>query len=159
MLDGPTAKKVLRMFTYGMYIVTSSDGEDVGAFTADWLNQVSFEPRLIALSVEADAHSLGVIKRSGVFAVNVLETGQRELAGQFGRATAKVGNKLANYPYKQGSTGSPLLDEALGALECRVIHEHPVGDHVLFVGEVVDAHLNREGEPLTMKETGFRYSG
>jgi flavin reductase (DIM6/NTAB) family NADH-FMN oxidoreductase RutF len=147
------------MFTYGMYIVTTSDGEDTGAFTADWLTQASFEPRLIALSVEGDAHSLGVIKRSGVFAVNVLETGQRELAGQFGRATAKVGDKLAGYSYKKGSTGSPLLDEALGAVECRVIHEHPVGDHVLFVGEVIDAHLNREGESLTMKETGFRYSG
>src|SRR5438445_13863479 len=91
MLDNATAKKVLRMFTYGMYIVTTSDGEDVGAFTADWVMQVSFEPRLLALAVEQDAHSLGVIRKSGVFAVNVLETGQRELAGQFGRATAKVG--------------------------------------------------------------------
>src|SRR6476660_3167559 len=123
MLDSPTAKKVLRMFTYGMYVVTTSDGEDVGAFTADWLNQVSFEPRLIALSVEQDAHSLGVIRKRGVFAVNVLETGQRELAGQFGRATAKVGNKLEGYVYDKGSTGSPLLTEALGSVECRVLSE------------------------------------
>lgn len=159
MLDNATAKKVLRMFSYGMYIVTTTDGEDLGAFTADWVMQVSFEPRLIAISVEQDAHSLGVLRRSEVFAVNVLETGQRELAGQFGRNTAKVGNKLENYEYAKGSTGSPLLAEALGAVECRITHEHQVGDHILFVGEVVDAHLNREGEPLTMKETGFRYSG
>src|SRR5437867_11775015 len=127
------------MFTYCMYVVTTSDGDDVGAFTADWLTQVSFEPKLIALSVEQDAHSLGVLRKSRVFAVNVLETGQRELAGQFGRATAKVGNKLQSYPYTRGSTGSPLLAEALGAIECRVVHEHPAGDHVLLVGVVVDA--------------------
>ena len=34
-----------------------------------------------------------------------------------------------------------------------------LGDHVLIVGEVVDAHVNREGAALTMKEAGFRYSG
>src|SRR5438067_13231715 len=101
MLDSATAKKVLRLFTYGMYVVTTADGEDVEAFTADWLMQVSFEPRLIALSVEQDAHSQGVIRKRGVYAVNVLESVQRELAGQFGRSTAKVGNKLANYEYNK----------------------------------------------------------
>ena len=159
-LDNATAKKVLRMFSYGMYVVTTADDSgEVGAFTADWCTQVSFEPRLIALSVEEGAHSLEVLRKSGVFTVNVLETGQREIAGQFGKATAKVGNKLEGVVYTTGSTGSPLLEQALGAIECRVVQEHPVGDHILFVGEVVDAHLNREGEPLTMKETGFRYSG
>ncbi|MFL5734962.1 MAG: flavin reductase family protein [Chloroflexia bacterium] len=158
-MDDAIAKKVLRMFTYGMYVVTTASGEEAGAFTADWVTQVSFEPRILALSVEQDAFSLGVLRKSGVFAVNVLETGQRELAGRFGRSTAKVGNKLEAYPYTEGSTGSPLLAEALGAVECRIVHEHPAGDHILFLGEVVDAHLNREGEPLTMKETGFRYFG
>ena len=159
-MDPAIAKQVLRLFTYGMYIVTTaSEDGDVGAFTADWVMQVSFEPRMLAISVEQDAHSFGVLRRSGVFAVNVLEAGQREFAGQFGRSTAKVGNKLANYPYKQGSTGAPLLDEALGAIECRVVSEVQAGDHVLFVAEVVDAHFIREGDPLTMKETGFRYFG
>ncbi len=159
-MDNATAKKALRMFTYGMYIVTTaSEGGEVGAFTADWVTQVSFEPRMVAVSVEQDAYSLGVMRKSGVFAVNILESGQRELAGQFGRATAKVGNKLEGYGHSAGSTGSPLLGEALGAVECRIVMEYPTGDHVLFTGEVVDAHVSREGDPLTMKETGFRYSG
>jgi flavin reductase (DIM6/NTAB) family NADH-FMN oxidoreductase RutF len=159
MLDSAVAKQVLRMFTYGMYVVTTASGEEVGAFTADWVTQVSFEPRMLAISVEQDAFSLGVLRKGEVFAVNVLESGQRELAGHFGRSTAKVAGKLESYPYSRGSTGSPLLAEALGAIECRVMHEQPAGDHVLFIGEVVDAHLNKEGEPLTMKETGFRYFG
>jgi flavin reductase (DIM6/NTAB) family NADH-FMN oxidoreductase RutF len=159
-MDTAIAKKTLRMFTYGLYIVTTaSEDGDTGAFTADWITQVSFEPRMLALSVENNAHSLGVIRKSGVFAVNVLESGQRDLAAQFGRETAKVGNKLEGYEYDRGSTGSPLLREALGAVECRVVSELPAGDHILFLAEVVDAHLNREGEPYTMKEAGFRYSG
>ncbi len=159
-MDNAIAKKALRLFTYGLYIATTADGEgDTGAMTANWIGQVSFEPRMLSISVESDAHFLEVIRKSGVFAINVLESGQRELAGQFGRSTAKVGNKLEGYAYEPGSTGSPLLSEALGSVECRVVLEHPAGDHVLFLGEVVDAHFNREGDSLTMKEAGFRYSG
>src|SRR6478752_4645299 len=69
-MDPAIAKQVLRLFTYGMYIVTTaSEDGDVGAFTADWVMQVSFEPRMLAVSVEQDAHSFGVLRRSGVFAV------------------------------------------------------------------------------------------
>ncbi|MGI8589058.1 MAG: flavin reductase family protein [Chloroflexia bacterium] len=158
-MDPAIKKKSLRLFTYDLYIVTARSGEDRGAFTANWLMQASFEPPMIAIAVEHDAHSLGVLRAAGAFAVNILESGQRELAGQFGRSHAKVGDKLAGYQTKPGSTGAPLLDQALGALECRVVSESPCGDHVLFVAEVVDAHLWREGTPLTMAEAGFRYSG
>jgi flavin reductase (DIM6/NTAB) family NADH-FMN oxidoreductase RutF len=159
-LDNAVAKKALRLFTYGLYIATTAaENGDTGAMTVNWTGQVSFEPRMLSLAVENDAHFLDVIRRSGVFAINVLESGQRELAGQFGRSTAKVGNKLQGYSYTPGTTGSPLLEEALASVECRVVHEQPAGDHTLFLGEVVDAHVNREGDPLTLKETGFRYSG
>jgi flavin reductase (DIM6/NTAB) family NADH-FMN oxidoreductase RutF len=158
-MDNATARKALRMFSYGLYVTTSATEDDVAAMTANWLGQVSFEPRMVALAVEEDAHSLEVIRKSGVFTVNVLESGQRELAAQFSRPTAKVGNKLEGHPYETGTTGAPLLSEALASVECRVVLEHPAGDHVLFIGEVVDARVNREGEALTLKEAGFKYSG
>ena len=47
----------------------------------------------------------------------------------------------------------------VGYLECRVAGELPAGDHTVFVGEIVEAGALREGEALTMRETGFRYSG
>jgi flavin reductase (DIM6/NTAB) family NADH-FMN oxidoreductase RutF len=159
-MDPAVKKKSLRLFTYGLYVVTAHAGEEIGAFTANWIVQSSFEPPMIAIAVEQDAHSLSVIRQSHTFAVNVLESGQRELAGQFGRATAKVGDKLAGHAWQPGSTGAPLLAEAaLAAIECRVVSETSSGDHVLFLAEVVDAHFWHEGTPLTMAEAGFRYSG
>jgi flavin reductase (DIM6/NTAB) family NADH-FMN oxidoreductase RutF len=159
-LDNATAKKALRLFTYGLYVATTaSDDGDTGSMTVNWTGQVSFEPRILSLAVESDSHFLQVIRRAGVFAINVLESGQRDLAGQFGRSTAHVGNKLEGYTHTPGTTGCPLLADALASVECRVVHEQPAGDHVLFLGEVVDAHVNREGDTLTMKEAGFRYSG
>ncbi|HUS15095.1 MAG TPA: flavin reductase family protein, partial [Chloroflexia bacterium] len=157
--DPAVKKKSLRLFTTGMYLVTAGTSDEHGAFTANWITQSAFEPPMIAIAVEQDAHSLSVIRAAGAFAVHVLESGQRELAGQFGRSHAKVGNKLAGYAWRPGSTGAPLVDLALAAIECRVVSETPSGDHVLILAEVVDAHLWREGTPLTMAEAGFRYSG
>ena len=159
-MDPAIKKKVLRKFSYGLYLVTTGGREDHGAFTANWLVQSSFEPPLLMIAVEQDAHSLGVLRQSGVFAVHIFAAGQRELAGHFGRNTAKVGDKLAGHAARPGTTGAPLLEDTIGAVECRVVGEMPSGDHIVFVGEVVDAHLFREdGEPLTMAMAGFRYSG
>jgi flavin reductase (DIM6/NTAB) family NADH-FMN oxidoreductase RutF len=85
-MDPAIKKKTLRLFTYGLYVVTTRTGDDTGAFTANWVVQASFEPPMLAVAMEQDAHSLGVVRAAGSFAVNVLESGQRELAGQFGRA-------------------------------------------------------------------------
>lgn len=159
-MDNAIAKKSLRLFTYGLYIATTADeAGNKGAMLVNWVGQVSFEPRMLSLSVENTAHFLDVIRESNVFAINVLESGQRELAGHFGKSSARVGDKLVGFEWTPGSTGSPLLSEALASVECRVVSEQPAGDHVLFIGEVIDAQYRRDGEALTMKEAGFKYSG
>jgi flavin reductase (DIM6/NTAB) family NADH-FMN oxidoreductase RutF len=159
-LDPAAKKTVLRWFTYGLYVVTSRDGEQTGAFTANWLSQASFEPPLVMVSVEKDSHSLPIIRKSGEFTVNVLESGQRRLAGHFGRKTANVGDKLADVEHDQSSGGLPILNDALGYVVCRVTDEMDAGDSVVVLGEVVEAVVHREeGEALTMAEAGFRHSG
>ncbi|MBV9257702.1 MAG: flavin reductase, partial [Ktedonobacteraceae bacterium] len=80
-MDPAIKKQALRLFTYGLYAVTCTQEDDVNAFTANWLTQVSFEPPLLAVSVENNSKSLPMILDSGKFAVNVLRTGQREFAG------------------------------------------------------------------------------
>jgi flavin reductase (DIM6/NTAB) family NADH-FMN oxidoreductase RutF len=128
--------------------------------TANWLAQTSFEPPLVTLAAEADSHTRQLIEASGAFAINVYESGQRELAGGLGRTFAKHPDKLAGLAWKPGPvTGSPLLDDALAWVECRVHSTYPSGDHQLIVAEVVEAGHNREGVALTLKEAGFKYAG
>lgn len=159
-LDPAARKTVLRWFTYGLYVVTTRDGEETGAFTANWLSQASFDPPLVMVSVEKDSHSLPIIRSSKTFTVNVLETGQRRLAGHFGKKTAKVGDKLADIGHYQTDSGLPILNDALGYVVCRVTDEMDAGDSVVVLGEVVEAGTHREeAEPLTMSEAGFRHSG
>lgn len=158
-LDPQAKRTALRWFTYGLYCVTVAHGDDVGAFTANWLSQASFEPPMVMVSVEADSHSLPLIRASGRFAINVFASGQRELAGHFGRKTRHVGNKLASIPHYFSASGLPILDDALGYVVCEVTGELPAGDSAVVVAEVVEAVVLHDGAPLTMAEAGFRHAG
>ncbi len=159
-MDPAIKKKVLRSFTYGLYIVTVRDGDEVNALTANWLTQTSFEPPMLAFALENDARSLPMILRAGAFAVNVVPEDGRALAGAMGRSSQKNPQKLADVAYEPGpTTGSPILPDCVGWVECRLSGMLESGDHTLLLGEVVEAGEGREARPLTLAEAGFRYSG
>ncbi|GAC1567622.1 MAG: flavin reductase family protein [Ktedonobacteraceae bacterium] len=159
MLDPNTKKQVLRMFTYGLYAVSCVDEGEVNIFTANWLTQVSFDPPLIAISVENDSKSLPMILRSRKFAVNVLRSGQRELAGKLGKSAIQHPDKLVGIEYDSGVNGCPILRDALAWVACKVRHTVEAGDSSLIVAEVMDVGMLGEGQPLTMNEAGFRHAG
>ena len=160
-LDPGAKKTVLRQFTYGLYAVTAAHGDDRGIFTANWLSQVSFDPPLVALSIENDSATLDLIRADKHFTICPLADGQRELAGNLGRPKARAGDKFAAYDLETVSTerGTPALASALGIVECALVSETPAGDSVLLIGEVVEARVLDEGEPLTMRAAGFRHAG
>lgn len=158
-MDAAAKKNLLRRLPFGMFVVTVAEGAQANAFTANWLTQVAFEPPMLMVSVENDGQSIGMIRRGGVFTVNLLASGQRELAGQLGRSFARNPRKLDGIAHHPGANGCPILDDTLGWLECRVAGEVAAGDHTVFVAEITEAGILREGDLLTMAEAGFRYSG
>jgi len=144
-----------------MYAVTSHHAGANGAFLANWLSQCSFDPPLLMLSVENESRTRNFIEASGFFAVHVLASGQREFAGMLGRSGRTTPDKLKGVRWHPSPlTQSPLLEDTLGYLECRVRGTMPAGDSTIVVGEVVDAFLGDLAlAPLTMQETGFKHFG
>ena len=159
-MDPEVKKKVLRWFTYGLHAVTAAAADETAMMTANFIAQSAFTPPHLMLAVEVDSKTHRVIEASRAFAVNVYDAGQRELAGQLGRHSAKQPQKAEGVVWRPGpETGSPILEGCLGWLECRVSGSLPSGDHTVYVAEVVEAGVNGEGAPLTMAESGFRHSG
>jgi flavin reductase (DIM6/NTAB) family NADH-FMN oxidoreductase RutF len=158
-MDPAVKKHVLRLFTYGLYAVMCADDDEVNAFTANWLTQVSFDPPLLAVSVENVTKSLPMILRSRKFTVNVLRSGQRDLAGKLGKSALKSPDKLVGIPYDMPLEGYPVLRDAVAWVACVVRDTVPAGDSTLLVAEVVDTGILAEGQPLTMAEAGFRHAG
>jgi flavin reductase (DIM6/NTAB) family NADH-FMN oxidoreductase RutF len=158
-MDESTKKTALRLFTYGLYAVIVRHGSDANAFTANWLTQVSFDPPMVAVSVENSSHSIGLIRATGIVTINVLASGDREVAGALGKRWEKGPTKLAQVPHRPGPNGCAVLDQALAYLECQVSSSAPAGASTVFVATIQDAQVLREGPHLTMAESGFRHAG
>ena len=160
-MDEAAKKTVLRLFPYGLYAVTVKHSGEEHGMTANWVTQASFDPPMVVVAVENTSKTIGMIRDTHHFAVNVLSQGQRELAGKLGRSSANTPQKLKGIKTKPAPvSGAPILAEALGWIECRVVATLPSGDHTLVLGEVVEAAVEHEGgQPLTLQEAGFKYAG
>ena len=158
-MDQNLKKQVLRTFTYGLYAVSCADEGEVNIFTANWLTQVSFDPPLLALSVENISKSLPMILRSRKCTVNVLRSGDRELAAKLGKSALQHPDKLANISFHPGLNGCSILDDALAWVACDIRITVEAGDSTVIIAEVIDVGLLADGLPLTMAEAGFRHAG
>jgi flavin reductase (DIM6/NTAB) family NADH-FMN oxidoreductase RutF len=107
----------------------------------------------VLVCVETAADSCGCIARSGVFAANVLEEGRGEaLSRRF--STWGVRDKFQGVAYRTERTGSPILEISLAWVDCQVTETVTAGDHVIFIGEVLEADA-REGSPLVYYRGGY----
>jgi flavin reductase (DIM6/NTAB) family NADH-FMN oxidoreductase RutF len=159
-VDEAAKKQVLRLFTYGLYALTARDGDGASAMTVNWATQVSFAPPLVAVSIERESRTGAIAMRTGQFALCVFAAEQRELAGLLGRHSAKAPEKFAAVTWEPApATGCPLIAGTLGALECRIVNQMEAGDSILVLADVIAAHTNADGEPLTMRAAGFRHAG
>lgn len=158
-MDPQVKRQALRTFTYGLFAISCVEGETVNIFTANWLSQVSFEPPLVAISVENASRSLPMILSSRVFTINTLRAGQRELAGKLGKSAVQHPNKLAGIAYTIGENGCPILQDAIAWVACEVRNVMEAGDSTLMLAEVVNTGMLAEGLSLTMAEAGFRHAG
>jgi flavin reductase (DIM6/NTAB) family NADH-FMN oxidoreductase RutF len=161
MTDPDARKTVLRMIPYGLFILTSQDkGGQIAAAAVNWVTQTSFKPPLVAVAVRQDSFAHQLIQESGVFALNALGKNQPATAFAFFKPTIREGMTLSGETFHFGETGSPILESALGYVECRVAGSLAVGDHTIFAGEVVAAGLNQAvtGRPdeaiLMLKDLG-----
>ena len=145
---------------HGVYIVGVRSGAEVNAFTGTWLTQVSFTPPLVALGVKKDSHSFEMIKSGRVFSVNFLRKDQKAVAEHFVKPATVAGEKLKGVRYRTGATGTPILEEALGFIECEVREiANESGDHAVIIGEVIEAGVQKDEPALTLLDTGWHYGG
>lgn len=159
-MDEAAKKTILRHFPYGLYVVSVAHGGEDHAMTANWLTQAAFEPPMAVVAIENTSKTIGMVRDSHHFAINLLLKSQRDLAGKLGRSSEQTPQKLKGIKTKPAPvSGTPVLVDCLGWVECRVVATLPAGDHTLVLGEIVAASVEHEGEPLTLQEAGFKYSG
>jgi flavin reductase (DIM6/NTAB) family NADH-FMN oxidoreductase RutF len=156
-------RRVLWTMPSGLYVIGSRAGERRNAMTANWATQVSSDPKLVAVSVEKPALTNELIAEGRVFSVNVVDREDRAIVRKFTKPVeVDAGARTLNgFPYHDGPTGAPILDQAVAWVDCRVQREVDLGSHTLFLGEVADAGFQKAEDvpPLRMEDTRMNYGG
>ena len=99
--------------------------------------ELSLEPPLVLVCADRSSNTLPLIEASGVFAVNMLARDQAELSNRFASKRDEW-RRFEGLEYDTGATGAPLLRGVVANLDCRVVASHVHGDHVVYVGLVVE---------------------
>jgi flavin reductase (DIM6/NTAB) family NADH-FMN oxidoreductase RutF len=144
----------MRAFPAGVAVVTvDAAGERLG-LTVGSVISLSLEPPLVGVTVSRQAAMHELLREAGGFALSLLAGDQEAVAQHFARGVPPLAH-WHGIATREGAAGAPLLEGALGWLECSLNAEHPTGDHTLFVGEVLSVEAGRAGPALVY--VGQRY--
>jgi len=152
-IDPDTFRSVLGRFASGVTIVTARDaaGRDHG-MTVSAFCSVSLAPPLVLVCVDRAASTHDLLVTTSHFAISILSAQQEALSRRFSGCEEHL--RFDGVGYSRGTTGLPLLDDALAHIECRRVDQHVAGDHTIIIGEVESAIAYTE-RPLLYYRGGY----
>jgi flavin reductase (DIM6/NTAB) family NADH-FMN oxidoreductase RutF len=147
-IDSQSFRATLAQWASGVTIVTSHhNGLRVG-ITASTFSSLSLEPPRVVISVAKRLQTHQLIIESQAFAVNILSVTQQEWGMRFAGKVPEGQDRFSGIDIFTAETGSPLLPDVLGWLDCRLSAAFDGGDHTIFVGEVLATNAVADGEPI-----------
>ncbi len=148
-------KKALQHWASGVAVVTSkSDQFGLRGMTVTAFSSVSAEPPQILVCLNKSADTGENIDQNAQFAVNILTKDQQDVSNNFSGGSSQE-DRFANTRWSIGLTGSPILDESIMSLECKVVEKVGAGTHWVIIGEI-EAITCRAGEPLLYFRSNYR---
>jgi len=153
-MDISAASQLFSRTDRELWVVTSFDGRRRGGLVATFVGNASLVdslPRAL-LAVAKQHHTWRLIEASDAFGLHLISARQLDWVWNFGIGSGRDRDKLAGYAIDDGVTGSPLLSEALGWLDCRVEARLDGGDRTIYLAEVVAARNDGSEPPLTVRE-------
>ncbi len=151
-MDQRRLRNIFGQFASGVTVITCANhegtphGATVTAFTA-----VSLEPRLCQVTLTRTSKACAFLS-GAPFAVNILAADQVDTALHF------AGRPQTPGPVFEDGPTAPVLTGAAATLSCVPWREYDGGDHVIYIGEIVDAQC-RDTEPLLFYRSTFHELG
>ena len=143
---------MLGRFATGVTVLTVRGPQDRPAgMTASSLASVSLDPPLVSVCVDHAAELHDLITAAPEFVVNVLDSGQEELARRF---SLPHEDRFDGVGYHIGAEGQVILDGTLAHIECERHAQYPGGDHTIILGRVIGGNT-RDGRPLVYFRGGY----
>ena len=115
-------EQVFGLIDREIWIVTAAAGDKRGGLVATWVSQASIDENTptVVIGIAANHYTCELIELSSAFALHLLRPDQAEVAWNFASGSGRDRDKLALLAAHTEGTESPVLDECLAWLDCRV---------------------------------------
>ena len=155
-VDTKPLRQALGRFTTGVTIITclEAQGRAVG-LTANSFTSLSLDPALVLWSLRRSSPTLAAFSAATHFAVNVLGEAQVEVSRHF---ASNAVDRFAQGQWSAGLAGLPVLAGSAAVFECASVSQQDAGDHVLFIGRVLD-FVEAPVAPLLFQAGHYRMLG
>lgn len=141
---------IFRNISYGVYIITTMDGERPTGCTANSVMQVTSSPATIAISINHNNFTNGCIKKTNRFAISILaETSAPSIIGTFGFKSGKDTDKFNGISYEM-KENLPVINDSCGYIICNVADKMETETHTVFLGKVIDGDVFNDGSRQAM---------
>jgi 3-hydroxy-9,10-secoandrosta-1,3,5(10)-triene-9,17-dione monooxygenase reductase component len=150
-MTGEELREVMRRFPAPVTVVTTEVDAQRFGLTVGSFGSLSLSPPLVGVSIGKESSSHEPLRRAGAWTVSLLSEDQIPVAQHFARSGIPPIALWNGVDVRDGKHG-PLIEGALGWLECTTEAEHEAGDHTIFLGVVDSIELGRPGRGIVYRE-------
>src|SRR5262249_32598631 len=124
-----------------LWILTARAGPRAGGLVATFVSEASIVPELprVLVGLARQHGTWELVEASGAFALHLIGVEHLDWVWRFGLRSGRDTDKFRGLEVQTGATGSPLLEGALGWLDCRVETRMETGDRTVYLAEVLAA--------------------
>lgn len=145
----------------GLFIVAVYDSETntTDGYLASFIQQVSFNPMIVALAIKPGRPAYDLIKAKKPFAINIIGDHDKSYLKHFWKGYNPDENPFNELPHHVGEFKGLILDQAKAAIECVMMDSAKPGDHEVIYAEVKASHvMSTEGKPMVhIRKSGADY--
>lgn len=144
-------KSLLKYKNYDVHTVTTAHNGRMNANIVTWVMQVAMGGKIVCVALYKIDYTIELVKSSKLLNINILAKEQTNLITKLGRKSGRDSDKFRNLKYGLDERGIPYLTDAIGYMQCKVLHSTDAGDHEVFVCEVLKQFIiNPEKEVMSL---------
>ena len=145
-LDSETLRRALRAWTTGVAVVTARYEDQQYGMTVNSFSSVSLEPPVVSVTLKQLTHTHDLVIKSGVFAVTILNSEQKELSDRFAGKIPGITDRFGGVQTDKLSIDVPIIKDGMAYFNCRVMNSMPIGENTFFLAEVIAVARDEDSE-------------
>jgi cob(II)yrinic acid a,c-diamide reductase len=156
-VEAQTYREAMSRFAGAVHVVTTDGPAGRRGVTVIAACSVSDHPPMVLVCLNRMKNDNDCFAENGVFALNTLSGGQRDIADAFSGLTGlSQAERFKLGSWTTVASGAPVLEGAQAVFDCRVVEAKDMATHRVLFGKVTGLRIGDTVEPLIYHHRQYR---